>query len=101
MLRSLTLRRGGGLHDPSRRAFSSECKVGNAALGAVDRDVDRVGIGGDVGVDRRVALHPDFDAEQIVVILPTGGDACHPDSVVLMHGNGLGRRGVGGMVEEQ
>jgi hypothetical protein len=41
-------------------------KIGNSAFSAIESDVDRIWIGGDVGVDSSVAEDPDGDAEEIV-----------------------------------
>ncbi len=62
-------------------------EVGDAALGAVEGDVDGVGIGGDVGVDGGVGRYPHLYAVQVILVAPVGIAACDPDAVVVMHGD--------------
>jgi len=75
-------------------------KIGNSTFSAIESDVDRIWIGGDVGVDSSVAEDPDGDAEEIVFVLLSGVTGGHPNSVVLVHYDGGDRGGVVRGVEE-
>ena len=86
---------------PSRWASSAaDSEFGDAALCAVERDVDGVGIAGDIGVDRPSAGTQTLHAVEVVLALPAHVSTGDPHAVVIVHRHDCGWRGVGFVIEE-
>lgn len=76
---------------PTPAVGLSRIEIGDAAPGAVDRNVDGIRIARDVGIDGVVRRHIYLHAVEVVHIAPGSIAIGNPDAIVLVHGNRLER----------